>query len=299
MSGAVGGARRRRDDRPAVAGSRLRAGNAARGRAARAPRRSRGDRDPWLSTVPAHGPAARSPRPPGGATDMSGPGGSAAVVVAEPEAAGVRIALVGSPNAGKTTLFNALTGSAARVGNYPGVTVERRCGSLKGARRPVSILDLPGTYALEGETPDEQVVQRVLNGAIPGEPLPDALLIVADATTLRRGLGLVHEALERGLPSLLVLTMIDEVKARGGQLDLPALGRRLGIHVLGVVGNRGVGIEQLKALLEHPESWPRRGPAKHALTAVERFAWVDELCREAGAGTLRRDVRTDRIDRVP
>jgi ferrous iron transport protein B len=229
---------------------------------------------------------------------VSVPGASAAVVIAEQEAAAVRIALVGSPNAGKTTLFNALTGSAARVGNYPGVTVERRCGSLKGARRPVSILDLPGTYALEGETPDEQVVQRVLNGAIPGEPLPDALLIVADATTLRRGLGLVHEALERGLPALLVLTMIDEVKARGGQLDLPALGRRLGIHVLGVVGHRGVGIDQLKALLEHPETWPRRATAKHALAPVERFAWVDDVCREAGSATLRRDLRTDRIDRV-
>ncbi|HWP67442.1 MAG TPA: ferrous iron transporter B [Candidatus Limnocylindria bacterium] len=227
---------------------------------------------------------------------MNAQAGSAAMVEDE-GATAVRIALVGSPNAGKTTLFNALTGSAARVGNYPGVTVERRWGPLRGARRPVSILDLPGTYALDGETPDEQIVQRVLAGEIPGEPVPDALLIVADATTLRRGLGLVHQALERGLPALLVLTMIDEVKARGGQLDLPALARRLGIHVVGVVGHRGVGLDQLRTLLEYPESWPRR-PARPALSPVERFAWVDETCREIGAGTLRRDRRTDRIDRV-
>src|SRR5262249_47119857 len=255
-------------------------------------------RDSRLSALPASRAAAGPARSPRRGPGMSASAGSAAARIDEPAARAVRIALVGSPNAGKTTLFNALTGAAARVGNYPGVTVERRYGPLKGSRRPVSILDLPGTYALEGETPDEQVVQRVLAGAIPGEPIPDALLIVADATTLRRGLGLVHEALERGLPALLVLTMIDEVKARGGQLDVAALSRRLGIHVRGVVGHGGAGIDQLRALLEHPESWPRRGPAKHALAPVERFAWVDDVCREAGAGTLRRDLRTDRIDRV-
>jgi ferrous iron transport protein B len=99
----------------------------------------------------------------------------------------VRVALVGSPNTGKTTLFNALTGSSARVGNYPGVTVERREGKLLGSE--VRILDLPGTYALHGETPDEQIVTRVLGGRLAGETVPDALVVVADATTLRRGLG--------------------------------------------------------------------------------------------------------------
>ena len=132
----------------------------------------------------------------------------------------VRIALVGSPNTGKTTLFNALTGSAARVGNYPGVTVERREGALVRASRDVRILDLPGTYCLDGETPDEKVVAEVLAGRIANEAIPDALLVVADATTLQRGLGLVREVLKRGLPTLLVLTMIDEVKARGGRLDV-------------------------------------------------------------------------------
>jgi len=210
----------------------------------------------------------------------------------------VRIALVGSPNTGKTTLFNALTGAAARVGNYPGVTVERREGQLRDARRPVAILDLPGTYALEGETPDEQIVSRVLDGAIPGEPAPDALLVVADATTLQRGLGLVREALAHGLPTLLAVTMIDEAKARGGRLDLAALSRHLGIHVLGVVGHRGVGLEPLKRFLEHPETWPRPRTLPGDDGPAGRFAWVDAVCREIGAGTLARDARTDHIDRV-
>ncbi len=210
----------------------------------------------------------------------------------------VRIALVGSPNTGKTTLFNALTGASARVGNYPGVTVERREGKLTGARRDVRILDLPGTYCLDGETPDERIVADVLAGRVPNEPLPDALLVVADATTLQRGLGLVREVLKRGLPTLLVVTMIDEAKARGGKLDLMRLSRILGIHVIGVVGHRGIGIDQLRKFLESPETWPRRATLPPADDAAQRFAWVDETCRAIGAGDLAPDSRTDRIDRV-
>jgi ferrous iron transport protein B len=210
----------------------------------------------------------------------------------------IRVALVGSPNTGKTTLFNALTGSAARVGNYPGVTVERREGALLRAARDVRVLDLPGTYCLEGETPDERVVADVLGGRIAGEPVPDALLVVADATTLQRGLGLVREALKRGLPTLLVVTMIDEVKARGGKLDLMRLARILGIHVVGVVGHRGVGLDQLRAFLESPEAWPHRATLAPADDAEQRFAWVDRTCREVGAGDLAPDSRTDRVDRV-
>ena len=152
-----------------------------------------------------------------------------------------RLALIGSPNTGKTTLFNALTGSAARVGNYPGVTVERREGTLGGVTRDIRILDLPGTYSLAGETPDELVVARVLEGRIPGEAIPDGLVVVADATTLQRGLGLVREVLRLGFPTFMVVTMIDEAKARGGCPDLIALSRILGIRVAGVVGHRGVG----------------------------------------------------------
>lgn len=209
----------------------------------------------------------------------------------------LRVALVGSPNAGKTTLFNTLTGSNAHVGNYPGVTVERRSGRLRGSAADIEILDLPGTYALHGETPDEQVVTHVLAGEQAGEPLPDALVVVVDATTLRRGLGLVREALDRGLPTLVVATMIDEVKARGGQFDPMALSRRLGVHVVGVVGHRGVGLDPLRRFLEDPASWPI-APSAPTGSAAERFEWVDQVCDEIDTDGLRPDSRTDRLDRV-
>jgi ferrous iron transport protein B len=138
----------------------------------------------------------------------------------------------------------------------------------------------------------------VLHGAIPGEAIPEGLVVVADATTLQRGLGLVREVLQLGFPTLMVVTMIDEAKARGGCPDLMALSRILGIRVVGVVGHRGVGIEQLRTLLQRPESWPAAARLPPAETPEERFAWVDETCSAIGAGRLARDTRTDRIDRV-
>jgi ferrous iron transport protein B len=210
----------------------------------------------------------------------------------------LRVALIGSPNSGKTTLFNVLTGASARVGNYPGVTVERREGSVSRSSRAIRVLDLPGTYSLEGETPDEQVVGRVLGGELTGEPVPDAALIVADGTTLARGLGLVAELLQVDRPAALVVTMVDEVRARGMRLDLEKLSRILGIPVLGVVGSRGVGVPELRELLEHPESWSRPAIRPPGGDADERFAWVDAVAREIGAADTPADTRSDAIDRV-
>jgi len=210
----------------------------------------------------------------------------------------VRIALVGAPNAGKTTLFNALTGSSARVGNYPGVTVERREGTLRQAERAVRVLDLPGTYSVVGETPDEQIVEKVLAGRLAGEPELDGIVAVVDATTLRRGLGLVRELLKRGRPTALVLTMIDEVRARGGKIEPSRLSQLLGIPVLGVVGHRGVGMDPLFRILQEPWRWAKPVALPPADDAVTRFAWVDEVCRKIGADELEPDTRTDRIDRV-
>ncbi len=218
---------------------------------------------------------------------------AAPVLAAEP----VRLALLGAPNAGKTTLFNTLTGSSASVGNYPGVTVERRVGRLNQTEREIEILDLPGTYALHGETPDEQVVTRVLAGDQPGEGRPDALVVVVDATTLRRGLSVVREALDLGLPTLVVATMIDEVKARGGHFDPLTLSRLIGVHVVGVVGHRGVGLDPLRRFLEDPMSWPR-SESSDAQTAETRYDWVDRVCDELGCDDLRPDARTDMVDRV-
>ncbi len=210
----------------------------------------------------------------------------------------LHVALIGAPNSGKTTLFNALTGSRARVANYAGVTVERREGELRSAPRPTLILDLPGTYSLRPETPDEVVVDEVLEGRRPGEPIPDALAVVVDGTTLRRSLGLVAQVLHLGRPTAVIVTMIDEVRARGGALNLAKLARILGAPVLPVVGHRGIGLAELRDLLGAPETWPRPALLPPAADAAERFAWVDAVAREIGAADLAPDTRSDRIDRV-
>ena len=219
-----------------------------------------------------------------------------------PETRTLRIGLVGAPNSGKTTLFNRLTGSRARVGNYPGVTVERREGRARGLSREIDLLDLPGTYSLEPETPDEAVVLDALEGKLAGESPPDALLIVADATTLRRGLSLVLDILEHGggvRPCALAVTMIDELRARGGNLDWAKLGRLLGIPVFPIVGHRGVGFDALRRGLAVPEEWSRPRPetATHD-HPEERFARADEILTEVERTSPGRDRRTDGIDRV-
>jgi ferrous iron transport protein B len=211
----------------------------------------------------------------------------------------LRVALIGSPNAGKTTLFNALTGSSAKVANYPGVTVEGRQGRLTGVARPVTLLDLPGTYSLRAETLDEAVVERALAGEL-GQPAPDALLVVLDATTLQRGLALALELLAAHpqRPCALVVTMIDELRARGGNIDFARLAKRLGVPVYPVVGHRGVGLDALRAALAEPERWGRAQPAPAPLDPAARFADVDEIWADVQRARLASDRRTDRIDRV-
>ena len=207
------------------------------------------------------------------------------------------VALLGAPNSGKTTIFNALTGARAKVGNYPGVTVERREGVIRKSARSVRVLDLPGSYSLRGETPDEQVVEQVLAGEIGGKP--DALLIVADATTLQRSLAMVVDALEAHpeLPSALVVTMIDEMRARGGKINFVKLGKTLGTPVFPVVGHRGVGMDALLRALESPEQWSRPKTFPKTEAPEERFEWVDEVCRDIGATKIEPDTRSDKIDR--
>ena len=210
----------------------------------------------------------------------------------------LRVALVGSPNSGKTTLFNALTGAAAKVGNYPGVTVERREGRLRHTRRSIRILDLPGTYSLKAETPDEAVVLSVLEGTLDSEPPPDALVVVVDGTTLSRSLGLVAQVLHVERPTALVVTMIDEIAARGGRLDPERLSRILGIPVLGVVGNRGVGLAELRELIEDPEQWSSPAILPPADDVDERFAWVDAVVERIELRTGASDPRSEALDRV-
>ena len=211
------------------------------------------------------------------------------------QAGALRLGLIGAPNSGKTTLFNALTGLRARVANYPGVTVERREGRVALDGRSAVLLDLPGTYSLEPLSPDEEVVTRVLDGEL--DAAPDALAIVADACSLERSLPFVAQVLERGRPTCLVLTMMDELQARGGRLDVARLERALGIPVLGVVGHRGRGLDQLVQLLGRPESWSRPSvpPPREPL---DRAAWADSIFASVVEQRPGAHPLSERIDRV-
>ena len=188
--------------------------------------------------------------------------------------AAIRLGLLGAPNSGKTTLFNALTGLRAKVANYPGVTVERREAQVHLGARAAVVIDLPGTYSLEPLSADEEVVTRVLAGEL--ATAPDALVVVADACSLERSLPFVAQVLQHERPTCLVLTMTDELAARGGSLDLPRLERALGIPVLGVVGHRGRGLDALVRLLGQPEGWSRPAllPPRDPL---ERSHWADSV----------------------
>lgn len=217
----------------------------------------------------------------------------AALAAPEP----LRLGLVGSPNGGKTTIFNALTGLRAKVGNYAGVTVERREGETTLDGRRAVVIDLPGTYSLTPIGPDEAVVMRVLRGEIDGVAAPDALVVVADACTLERSLLLVAQVLRLGQPACLVLTMIDELVARGGSLDVERLERCLGIPVVGVVGHRGVGVDVLRRLLGRPESWSRPVLVPPA-AAAERAAWAASVLGSVLHERPGRSRITHAIDRV-
>ena len=161
------------------------------------------------------------------------------------------VVLTGNPNCGKTTLFNALTGLRARVGNYAGVTVERKEGALIGADalHPVTILDLPGTYSLSPQSPDEQIARDILFQRLPDVPAPDLVAIVADASNLQRNLYFATQVIELGHPTLLVLNMIDVAREQGHEIDSEALSKALGVPVIPMVASEGEGLDVLRQTL--------------------------------------------------
>ena len=160
------------------------------------------------------------------------------------------VALVGNPNAGKSALFNALTGARQKVGNYPGVTVERKSGRMSLADgRPVELIDLPGTYSLDPASPDEQVTRDVLFGRQEGERLPQALIVVVDATNLDNHLRFTLQLIALGLPVVVALNMVDMAERDGLLIDADRLASALGVPVVPTVAVRKRGIEELKAAL--------------------------------------------------
>ncbi|MCP4047110.1 MAG: ferrous iron transport protein B, partial [Gammaproteobacteria bacterium] len=177
------------------------------------------------------------------------------------------VALIGNPNAGKSTLFNRLTGLRQTTGNFPGVTVEKHQGTVELTHSAFNLIDLPGIYSLEGTSTDERIAVDVILGRVSGTQRPSGLLVVIDATHIYQGLYLLEQLLELQLPTMVALTMIDAAKANGITIDTDALQNTLGgIPVYPVSSISGHGLDELKEGLEHvtsikspaiPASWPK------------------------------------------
>ena len=208
-----------------------------------------------------------------------------------------RFVLVGSPNCGKTTLFNALTGLRAKTGNYPGVTVSRYEGVHKLGDVEVVIEDLPGTYSLDPISPDEEVVTEVLDA---GESVHSPIsghVVLMDATQLRRGLGMLAQVQQRERPTIAVLTFTDELARRGGSVDVDALSRAVGVRVIPVVSGDKRGVEVLSKAFAEVDSWS--APIVPPPTGHEEVAaWADSVLESANYRAPDVDERTRRIDKV-
>lgn len=186
------------------------------------------------------------------------------------------VAVVGNPNAGKSALFNVLTGARQKVGNYPGVTVERHVGRLIAADgQAIELIDLPGTYSLDPTSPDEAVTRDVLLGKQKGERLPQALLIVLDASNLDNHLRFALQLIDLGLPTVVALNMVDLAKRDGLELDAARLEQELGVPVVETVAVRKRGIAELTARIQDLLVAPRmiragEGPTHDSLELQRR-----------------------------
>jgi ferrous iron transport protein B len=161
----------------------------------------------------------------------------------------ITVALLGNPNTGKSTLFSALAGVRQRVGNYPGVTVEKKLGRTEFHGRSFTIVDLPGTYSLAPRSPDEMVAVDVLLGQQKDVPSIDAVLCIVDASNLERNFYLLSQVLELGLPTVVALNMVDVASSKGQAIDLQKLEKQLPVKFVPVQANKGVGLVELKAAL--------------------------------------------------
>ena len=221
------------------------------------------------------------------------------------EAPLLHLALVGTPNSGKTSLFNALTGSRQKVANYPGVTVERKEGFfVTPLGRQASLVDLPGTYSLRGRSPDEEITRDFVLGRAAGEALPDLILCVADSTNLRLTIRLLLELKQTGRPLMLVLNMFDIATRRGVTVDAPRMSEMLGVPVVTSIAVRKSGIAELlrktdEIALQPPA--PLQQNLWQPLSVAELRATQREADRIIGATVslpAKPDTWTARIDAV-
>jgi ferrous iron transport protein B len=207
-------------------------------------------------------------------------------------------ALVGNPNAGKSALFNALTGARQKIANYPGVTVERKAGRLVlPSGEPVALTDLPGTYSLTPTSPDEEVTRKVILGEFPGEPAPQVLVVVLDASNLEQHLVFAQEVIALGRPVVVALNMIDLAERDGLVLDPMALQEALGVPVVPTVAVRKRGLDELAAAIAVAEA---RSPEHHRphVTMTERRLTAHAIADGAILSETRRHRLHARLDRL-
>lgn len=191
--------------------------------------------------------------------------------------------MLGNPNTGKSTLFNALTGLKVRTGNYPGVTVERRIGRTSHAGHRLDLIDLPGVYSLSPQARDELVAVEVALGMLPSEPHPDVVLCIANSENLERNLFLVSQALDLGLPVVLSLNMWDSAEARGIEIDHESLAKTLGIRVIPTEAHRRRGVDEIRqALVDAASDSPHASPAPLPAPFYEEVDRLEQETSEAG-----------------
>jgi ferrous iron transport protein B len=237
------------------------------------------------------------------------------------------VALIGNPNCGKTTLFNTLTGSAYKVANYPGVTVEKREGRIALAEHlSAQLVDLPGTYALSGTTLDEQIVTKYLSGTVDSSPAPDLVVAVVDASNLERNLFIVSELIDTGLPLIVALNMMDVAEEREMKIYVELLSRSLDLPVVPLVARTKKGLADLISAITQELLHPSRSrrafswiPGSHTRAtelralassgdlrtvsdddittiATLRYAWIRQIVSRAVVSSPRRQQRASSLD---
>jgi ferrous iron transport protein B len=212
-------------------------------------------------------------------------------------ASALRLALVGNPNCGKTALFNLLTGSRQKVANYAGVTVERKEGRFHApSGREYALLDLPGAYSFHAASLDEAVTRDLCRGHYPGEPAPDVIVCVVDATNLRLHLRFALEVRALGRPMVLAVNMMDAARRRGIQVDLEALERELGVPVVPTVAVRRDGARELIARLDAVTANPAPPAASAQFDAAAGVEALHEETRRLLAAAVTMPRRTAAID---
>lgn len=209
-----------------------------------------------------------------------------------------KVALVGNPNAGKSALFNALTGARQKIANYPGVTVERKFGRfVLPTGEPVEMTDLPGAYGLDPTSPDEEVTSKVVRGQFAGEAEPDVLVVVVDASNLEQHLVFAQEVLALGKPTVIALNMVDLAERDGLVLDPELLEQELGVQVIPTVAVRRRGLAELAEAIASAET-RQPGPGITDLSLIERRVAAHAMAEGAILSETHRHRLHARLDRV-